>query len=93
MHLLLVPCHSVYLGGGPGDAARWALQPFQAGEHHVFLEHIRTGISLLEQNDNAVLCFSGGMTNRAAGMRSEAQGYLGAACEMAWCAAACTILY
>ena len=95
MHVIVLPCHAVLLDGPASvdDASRWALAPFQAGEHVVFLQHILAAIGLLAKyignkhvcdDGGAVLVISGGQTNARAGPRSEAEGYLMAAHERGW---------
>ena len=45
------------------------------GQAHSFIEHIQTGIQHAEHDPDALLLFSGGQTRKAAGPRSEAEGY------------------
>ncbi|CAG8774507.1 25326_t:CDS:2, partial [Racocetra persica] len=54
----------------------WVLEDFQkGGAVKTFLNHIRKGVELTQQNTKALLVFSGGQTRPAAGPRSEAQSY------------------
>ena len=53
-----------------------AIVPDQVpGQAHSFIEHIQTGIQHAEHDPGALLLFSGGQTRKAAGPRSEAEGY------------------
>lgn len=45
------------------------------GQAHSFIEHIQEGIAQAEADEAALLLFSGGQTRKAAGPRSEAEGY------------------
>ena len=45
------------------------------GQVHSFIEHIQEGIAQAEADATALLLFSGGPTRKAAGPRSEAEGY------------------
>ena len=45
------------------------------GQAHSFIEHIQEGIGQAERDPTALLLFSGGQTRKAAGPRSEAEGY------------------
>lgn len=45
------------------------------GQAHSFIEHIQAGVIQAEQDETSLLLFSGGQTRRAAGPRSEAEGY------------------
>ena len=45
------------------------------GQAHSFIEHIQAGIHHAEHDPSALLLFSGGQTRKAAGPRSEAEGY------------------
>lgn len=76
-HLVLVPAHAIYKGKGrpPSHDSSWHLKPFQQGEAHCYLEHIRAGVSLAGEDPAALLIFSGGMSFAEAPGRSEAQGY------------------
>ncbi|KAK7207189.1 hypothetical protein BZA70DRAFT_230508, partial [Myxozyma melibiosi] len=76
-NLIVVSCHAVWTGGvGEGLVeSEWLLQPVQQGQQKTFVEHIDRGISALKADPLAVLIFSGGQTNSAAGPISEAQSY------------------
>lgn len=74
--MILVPGHAVWSGSGdPADASTWFLKPFQAGEPHFFIEHLRTGVELAAADPTSLLVLSGGATELRAGPRSEARGY------------------
>lgn len=45
------------------------------GQAHSFIGHIQEGIVQAEADETALLLFSGGQTRKAAGPRSEAEGY------------------
>ncbi len=45
------------------------------GQAHSFIEHIQEGIARAEHDPDSLLLFSGGQTRKAAGPRSEAEGY------------------
>lgn len=45
------------------------------GQAHSFIEHIQEGIAQAEADAAALVLFSGGQTRKAAGPRSEAEGY------------------
>jgi hypothetical protein len=62
----------------------WFLKNFQAGEGALYLDHIRRGVELAALDPVALLLFAGGQTDRAAGPRSEAQGYWLAADHLNW---------
>lgn len=60
----------------PYDPAQWLLQPFQATEAPTFVEHIRTGLNLLQADPASIFVFSGGRTRNGSGCEvSEAEGY------------------
>jgi hypothetical protein len=76
--LIIVACHSTYLGGESADRlsdASWVLEPFQKGEPRIFLEHAVRGLELARLEQRSVLVFSGGQTKKVAGPISEAQSY------------------
>jgi hypothetical protein len=75
-HLVLVPGHAVWnLRGDPMNDANWWLKPFQNGEPKYFIEHIEAGVRLAAAEPRAILMFSGGATEKAAGPLTEALGY------------------
>ena len=88
--LVLVCCHGTYnqahMKSSPSDAhdeANWILQPFQKsdpktgkeGEHHTFIKHIEAANSLLDQDPDALLVFSGGKTQTLINV-TESESYL-----------------
>ncbi|CAG8577842.1 10355_t:CDS:2 [Cetraspora pellucida] len=77
--LIIVAGHAIYLGNGLEKVEQdnnWILEDFQkGGAVKTFLNHIRKGVELTQQNPKALLVFSGGQTRPAAGPRSEAQSY------------------
>ncbi|KAK5168197.1 uncharacterized protein LTR77_006766 [Saxophila tyrrhenica] len=81
-HLVIVCCHATYTGDGTDTSERnWILQPFQksdpttgkASEHETYITHILAGAQAIDNDENALLVFSGGVT--ASADVSEAQGY------------------
>lgn len=50
----------------------WVLEPFQAGEPPLLVEHIFAAVKILAEDPDAVLVISGGQTRKAAGPLSEA---------------------
>ena len=84
--LIILPCHAIYKGAGisPAEGDAWFLEPFQRGEHVVFLQHLRTALDQLKANHHSVLAISGGMTKSTAPGRSEARSYLEAAEILGW---------
>jgi len=76
MHLILVCCHAIYVGGPTSGASEsdWLLAPFQTGETPTFTSHITTALKLLASSPSSLLIFSGSST-RAETRKSEAQSY------------------
>jgi len=75
-HLVLVPGHAVWnMRDDPALDSSWFLKPFQNGEPHYFIEHIKAGVRAAAQDSRALLLFSGGATDERAGPRTEALGY------------------
>ncbi|OCT47568.1 hypothetical protein CLCR_03539 [Cladophialophora carrionii] len=78
-HLIIVCCHAIYVGGegGCADEANWLIEPFQTGETETYIRHIEAGVKELAENqDTAILVFSGGATKRDRTARSEGEAYL-----------------
>ncbi|KAL2160613.1 hypothetical protein VTH06DRAFT_1301 [Thermothelomyces fergusii] len=75
-HLIIVCGHAVWVGGPKNgwDEAEWLIQDFQRGETPTFIEHIKAGVRLLRQDDDATLVFSGGATREEVPL-SEARSY------------------
>jgi hypothetical protein len=62
----------------------WYLKHFQSGEGRCYVEHIQEGVRAAAWDREALLVFSGGQTDRAAGPRSEGAGYWLIADHFAW---------
>lgn len=80
-HIIIVAGHAVFKNRDDislTDDENWYLEPFQAGEPAIYLDHIRHGVEILLSDKKALLFFSGGMTSREAGFLSEARGYFDA---------------
>jgi hypothetical protein len=70
--LIIVCCHGIWTpsctAGTEVEAeaeANWLIAPFQTGETGTFVEHIRTALRLLAQDQQAVVMFSGYVYSRA----------------------------
>lgn len=75
-NLILVAGHAIpYRFDRLESDEGWFLKSFQAGEGSCYVEHVRRGVELAAADPDALLVFGGGQTDRAAGPRSEAQGY------------------
>lgn len=75
-HLVMVPGHAVWnMRDDPALDSSWFLKPFQNGEPHYFIEHIKAAVRFAVQDPEALLVFSGGATDEKAGPRTEALGY------------------
>ena len=77
-NLVLVAGHAIYTADNfecPEKDENWFLQDFQKGEPPFYIEHIRRGVDLANEDCTATLMFSGGQTRREAGPRSEALSY------------------
>jgi len=60
-HIIIVPCHAVYLPGGDWkEAAQWALQSFQIGEQTAFKQHLEKAVELAVQDCSSLLVISEG---------------------------------
>ena len=60
-HLVIVCGHAIWLGGPKNgwDEAEWLIEGYKQGETPTFIEHIKAGVQILTQDENAVLVFSG----------------------------------
>jgi len=89
-HLVVACCHGTYHRSregftpkGPTNEDNWILQSFQRsdprtgkeGEHLTFIKHINAAVSLLREDPNAMLVFSGGKTQTQIDV-TEAASYL-----------------
>ncbi|KAF5101678.1 hypothetical protein D0Z00_000752 [Geotrichum galactomycetum] len=85
-HLVLVPCHSVWIGDsaitdpkhlGEHDS-EWAIGPksrFLLGRTKTLKEHIKAAADIARPDPKALLIFSGGQTSVSSGPLSESQSY------------------
>jgi hypothetical protein len=64
--------------------AGWHLKHFQHGEGGLYVDHVRVGVELAAESGESLLIFAGGQTDRAAGPRSEGQGYWLVAERLGW---------
>ncbi|KAF5001897.1 hypothetical protein FGRMN_744 [Fusarium graminum] len=74
-NLIIVCCHGVWLGGPTHGQHEneWLIADFQRGETSTFVQHIRTGVEALAQDQlNSVLVFTG--ISEAAGYKNIAAG-------------------
>ncbi len=75
-NLIVVACHAVFVAGRAVCA-----YPDEAA---FYLEHAERGVALAAADEGALLLFSGGATQAAAGRRSEGESYLDEARRHAW---------
>ena len=75
-HLIIVCCHSIYIGPDSLDESSWLIEPFQTGETDTYIRHIEAGVGELAKDEAAILVFSGGATKRERTARGEGGGYL-----------------
>jgi hypothetical protein len=88
-HLIIVCCHAIYLKTLTHSTSdipslseeNWLIEAFQKSETSTYMTHIKTGLTLLSQNSDANLVFSGGATKRNLTSMTEAQSYLDVAIE------------
>ncbi|CAO3693250.1 unnamed protein product [Umbelopsis ramanniana] len=78
--LIMVPGHAIYHGVmndlDLNKDEGWTLEEFQkGGQIKVFMNHIKKGIELLQEDEKSLLVMSGGETRPLAGPLSEAQSY------------------
>ncbi|PKU67758.1 hypothetical protein MA16_Dca016927 [Dendrobium catenatum] len=88
-NLVMVAGHSIYISSTCGkfdSEDSWFLEPYQKhpGQAATFIAHIKEGVKIAAQDENALLLFSGGETRNGAGPRSEAQSYWAVAEAKGW---------
>lgn len=79
-NLVMVAGHSVYTSSSCEKVDKedaWFLESYQKhkGQAATFVSHIQRGVEIAENDNGALLLFSGGETRKDAGPRSEAQSY------------------
>src|SRR4051812_25701984 len=75
-HLILVAGHAIPHRFDRLDTDDgWYLKRFQSGDGPKYVEHVRRSVELAAGQPDTLLLFAGGQSNRAAGPRSEGQGY------------------
>ena len=90
--LIIVPGHAAFKANVkadtlPADIAQdelWALQSFQKGEPRFYIEHMHTGVELLQSQPQSLLVPSGGRTRLEAGEWSEAATNVAVARHYGW---------
>lgn len=88
-NLVMVAGHSVYTSSSCEKVDKedsWFLESYQKhpGQAATFVDHIRRGVEIAADDDDALLLFSGGETRKDAGPRSEAQSYWTVAETKGW---------
>ncbi|KAJ8557970.1 hypothetical protein K7X08_004736 [Anisodus acutangulus] len=88
-NLVMVAGHSVYTSRSCEKVDKedsWFLESYQKhpGQAATFVDHIRKGVEITADDDDALLLFSGGETRKDAGPRSEAQSYWTVAESKGW---------
>ncbi|KAL7623113.1 hypothetical protein AAE478_006792 [Parahypoxylon ruwenzoriense] len=75
-NLIVVCCHGIWLGGPERGfhEDEWLIAGFQKGETPTFIEHIKAGLRVLQEDNGSVLMFSGGPTRKETRL-SEALSY------------------
>ena len=59
--LVIVCGHAIWLGGPNNgwDESEWLIEHYKQGETPTFIEHIKTGVRIIAEDERAVLAFSG----------------------------------
>ncbi|CAA3015201.1 uncharacterized protein C57A10.07-like [Olea europaea subsp. europaea] len=88
-NLVMVAGHSIYTSSSCEKVDKedsWFLESYQRhpGQAATFVTHIRKGVEIAANDDEALLLFSGGETRKDAGPRSEAQSYWVVAESKGW---------
>lgn len=86
-NLVIIAGHSIYKGKEYEDIYSdnsWYLKDFQKDEAKYYIEHILTGINLVNKDLSSLLIISGGFTNPAVPFRSEAMSYYELAESQDW---------
>lgn len=88
-NLVMVAGHSVYTSSSCEKVDKedsWFLESYQKhpGQAATFVDHIRKGVGITAEDEDALLLFSGGETRKDAGPRSEAQSYWTVAESKGW---------
>ncbi|WOG89979.1 hypothetical protein DCAR_0209220 [Daucus carota subsp. sativus] len=88
-NLVMVAGHSVYTSSSCEKVDKensWFLESYQnhPGQAATFVRHIKDGVDITANDDEALLLFSGGETRKDAGPRSEAQSYWTVAESKGW---------
>lgn len=88
-NLVMVAGHSVYTSNSCEKVDKedsWFLESYQKhpGQAATFVTHIKDGVDITANDNEALLLFSGGETRKDAGPRSEAQSYWMVAESKGW---------
>ncbi|KAJ0615243.1 hypothetical protein HanIR_Chr02g0071881 [Helianthus annuus] len=88
-NLVMVAGHSIYTSSSCEKVDRedsWFLESYQrnVGQAATFVAHIKEGVEVAANDEDALLLFSGGETRKDAGPRSEAQSYWMVAESKGW---------
>ncbi|KAI5817457.1 hypothetical protein BZA77DRAFT_386741 [Pyronema omphalodes] len=77
--LVIVACHAIWLGGPTAgkEENEWVLESYQRGrnEQIVWGRHIEAGVKAAQEDEGALLVFSGGETRPGVGPRMEGGSY------------------
>jgi hypothetical protein len=87
-NLVIVPCHSVFIGdaGKFKDDESWALESFQKGKFVglTFIDHMKVAVEECDKDLQCLLIYSGGQTRFKAGPQSEGFSYWRVSEELNW---------